>query len=197
MFRHLLGTYLREEMTLKIVGEADNGQKGLDLCRELKPDLVFLDLRLPVISGQDLAQVLLSEMPTVKIIAISGVYLREAIAELVKIGVHGYVSKQDDFKCIGEAVESVLAGRIYFSLPKNEIRTAAPPLFTHPKLRLLTNREVEVLRILCQGKTNKEIALELGLEAKTIEAHRARICRKLEVTHVAGLVKLALEAGLV
>ncbi len=200
-----LEALLAELPDVEIIGRATNGQDGLRYIRSLRPDLVLLDLDMPVVNGLVVANEVKAELPEVKIIVLSLHQEASIIQHLIKLGVDGYLMKNADKAEVFKAVQRVAAGEKYFStdvtIALTQSLKTAPTLSTHTadaeKLSLLSNREIEVLKAIAEGLTNKEIAGQLHISPRTADAHRANIMKKLEVGKVVGLVKFALRCGLV
>lgn len=198
MFLHFLSHYLQDCMGIQVVGLARNGREALTLCQELRPDLVIIDLRLPVMSGDALSAVLLKEYPALKVLIISAVYFPELMADLIRRGIHGFLTKHDGYQHLALALTAIFQNRTYFNFPEagNGQPEKLAPL-QHPLANLLSKREKEVLVEVCNGKSNKEIGEALGIEIKTVEAHRSRITKKLNISSPAQLALFASKLGLI
>ncbi len=198
MFLHFLCHYLQERLDLKVVGMARDGQQGLQMCQELRPDLAIIDLRLPVMSGDALVAVLLKDLPALKVLIISAVYLPELMADLIRQGIHGFLTKHDGYEHLEPALRAIFQNRTYFHFPEGSLgaQEKLAPL-QHPLANLLSKREKEVLVEVCKGKSNKEIGEALGIEIKTVEAHRSRLTKKLKISSPAQLALFASKLGLI
>jgi two-component system nitrate/nitrite response regulator NarL len=184
---------------LKIVGEAATGDEALCQTRELSPDVVLMDISMPGMNGLAVTEVLRKEAPRVKVLVVSVHSNKDYIFRVIQAGAHGYVSKEAPPEELLRAIESVHAGEPYFS---EEIARAALSEFVSSggkkePFSQLTSREREVLVAIAEGKSNKEIADRLGIGVRTIETHRERIMRRLNIHSVAGLTKYAIANGLV
>ncbi|MDX2108690.1 MAG: response regulator transcription factor [Verrucomicrobiota bacterium] len=197
LFLHLTSRYLTEYLGMQVVGQARDGKEGLKFCRKLKPDVALIDLRLPLLSGNDLARMLMKELPKIKLVIVSAVHEPEIVAELVKMKIPGYISKMDSHVNIADALTAVLSNQVYYSSMGKIAVPATPPIVNHPRLQELTPRERQVLFHVANGLTNKEISKHLEIQTKTVEAHRARLSRKLGVTSTVGLVVFAAKTGLI
>ncbi|HFA49018.1 MAG TPA: response regulator transcription factor [Bacteroidetes bacterium] len=189
----------------EVIGRATNGQDGLRYILSLQPDLVLLDLDMPIMNGMVVAKEAKEKMPQVKIIILSLHHEASIIQHLIKTGVDGYLLKNADKTEVLKAIETVAGGQKYFSSDvtlalTHQLKPTAP-LTKHTddsaKLSLLSEREIEVLKAIAEGLTNKEIAEQLFISPRTADAHRANIMKKLEVGKVVGLVKFAMRCGLV
>ena len=184
---------------LRLVGEAADGDEALRKARELQPDVVLMDISMPGMNGLMVTEMLRKELPQVKVLVVSVQRNKDAIFRVIQAGAHGYVSKEAPTEEVIRAIESVHGGEPYFS---EEIARAALYEFINSGGRKepfaqLTPREREVLVLIAEGKSNKEIADQLNIGVRTIETHRERIMRRLNIHSVAGLTKYAIANGLV
>ncbi len=180
-----------------VVGEGEGAIDGLDRAKALDPDVVVLDVSLADgANGLKVAERLLREVPAARILMLSVHDNPEYVLESVRVGAHGYLRKDTLPAELREAILTVADGRTRFDriLPGgNELRRSPLPA---DRLAGLTRREREVLVGVASGKTNREIATELGLSTRTVESYREALVRKLDIPTVAGLTKLALDLGL-
>lgn len=184
---------------LRLVGEAADGDEALRKAMELVPDVVLLDISMPRRNGLAVTQVLRKEAPKVKVLILSVHNNKEYIFRIIQAGAHGYVSKEASPEELLHAIECVYSGETFFS---PEIAQAAlSQLVTNggkaEPFSQLTSREREVLVLIAEGQSNKEIASRLGIGVRTIETHRERIMRRLDIHSVAGLTKFAIANGLI
>ena len=195
--RHVLET----EPGFTVVGEASNGAEALALAVELAPDVVVLDISMPGGSGLQTAAELRRRCPDTRILILSMHDNTEYVLESLRAGVHGYLLKDSAAAELGGAIRAVCQGESFFSPPvarqlgavvRGELGGRAGGA-----VATLTSREREVLIGVAGGRTNKEIAQELGISHRTVESHRESLMRKLDVYTVAGLTKIALEEGLI
>jgi DNA-binding NarL/FixJ family response regulator len=196
--RHVLS----ESTGFNIVAEADNGIQALALAQQQKPDIVLLDISMPSESGLDVAARLRQLAPGIRVLILSMHEQGEYVLEAVRAGALGYVLKDTRPAEPREAVRAVHEGGEYFS-PSVARRLSAAlrgeldQEKRRSKLDLLTARERDVLALVADGKTNKEIGAELDISPRTVETHRESIVRKLAIRSVAGLTRFAIETGLV
>jgi len=187
----------------EVVGEAQSGAEAISGAAQFQPDVVVLDISMPGGSGLHAVGEILERVDGVHVLMLSVHEDVEYVLESVRAGAHGYLRKDSTPAELREAIRAVHAGRTFFSpamaeqvaeaLSKGrEPRPAAPARATD----VLTAREREILVHIAQGKTNKEIGVELGISTRTVEAHRDSLMRKLGIRTVAGLTRLALEQGL-
>ncbi len=195
--RHVLET----EPGFTVVGEASNGAEALALAVELAPDVVVLDISMPGGSGLQTAAELRRRCPDTRILILSMHDNTEYVLESLRAGVHGYLLKDSAAAELGGAIRAVCQGESFFSPPvarqlgavvRGELGGQAGGA-----VATLTSRERQVLIGVAGGRTNKEIAQELGISHRTVESHRESLMRKLDVYTVAGLTKIALEEGLI
>jgi two-component system, NarL family, response regulator NreC len=184
---------------LRVVGEACDGDEALRKTRELKPDVVLMDISMPGTDGLKVTEIVRKELPAIKVLILSAHNNQQYIFRVIHAGAHGYVSKEAPPEDVLRAIESVHAGEPFFS---EDIARAALQEFIASGGRKepfseLTSREREVLVSIAEGQSNKEIANRLGIGVRTIETHRERIMRRLRIHSVAGLTKYAIANGLV
>ena len=190
---------LAKQERLKIVGEAADGDEAFQKALSLSPDVVLMDVSMPRRDGLAVTQALRKESPKIKVLILSVHNKREFIFRIIEAGAHGYVSKEASPEELLRAIESVVHGETFFS---PEVAQAALNQLVNnggkkETLAQLTNREREVLVLIAEGQSNKEIANRLGIGVRTIETHRERIMRRLNIHSVAGLTKFAIANGLV
>ena len=194
-----LWSCLSTKDNLKIVGEAVDGDDAIHKAKELLPDIVLMDLHMPKKDGLEVTDTLRKEAPQVKVLILSMQGTRDAVLRIIKAGARGYVLKDSPTDELVRAIESVQAGEAFFSPPVAQI--ALNQYVTESDkgdpLTKLSEREREVLGLIAEGKSNKEIAMLLGIGVRTTETHRERIMRKLDIHSVAGLTKFAISHGLV
>jgi len=193
-----LQSCLARQDRLKIVGEASDGDEALGKTRELGPDIVLMDIDLPRMNGLAVTELLRKEQPRVKVLVLSVHTNKEFIFRIIQAGAHGYISKGAPPDELVRAIESVCDGEAFFS---PEIARAALNQFVsnggkqEPFVQL-TTREREVLALIAEGRSNKEVASRLGIGVRTIETHRERIMRKLKIHTIAGLTRFAILNGI-
>ena len=189
---------LASKDNLKVVGEAANGNEAVKQVKELMPDIVLMDISMPEMDGLAVTEVLRKDAPQTKVLILSMQSNRDAVLRIIKAGARGYVLKDAPTEELVHAIETVYAGEAHFSGPVakialNQYVTDADE--TRPVAKL-SDREREVLALIAEGKSNKEIAMHLGIGVRTTETHRERIMRKLDIHSVAGLTKFAIANGI-
>jgi DNA-binding NarL/FixJ family response regulator len=182
---------------MEVVGEASNGREAVELAEGLKPDVVVLDVAMPVLNGIETARRISKALPRTRILALSmhkdSVYVRE----ILRAGARGYLLKESIEQDLVAAVRALAKGDAYLSPSVSEaVLTDYQKHVTDP-IDLLTSREREVLQMIAEGKTNKEIATVLNLSVYTVDAHRGRIMEKLNLHNVGELVRFAMRNGLI
>jgi two-component system response regulator NreC len=198
--RQGLRSLLEKESDIEVVGEAENGREAIDLVRKIAPDMVIMDITMPNLNGVDATKYIIRDFPQIKVIALSIHSNRAFVVDMLKAGASGYVLKECTFDELVEAIRTVIDGGVYLS-PKvagvvvsDYVQRAAKT--TESPLETLTEREREVLQLISEGKNTKQIALQLHVSPKTIEADRRKIMEKLDAYTIAELVKIAILGGL-
>jgi len=191
-----ISSCLAHHPNFDVVGEAGDGQAALNKARELAPDIALLDLDLPQMDGLAVTEVLRREQPNVKVLILSMHSNSEYVMRTLRSGARGYLLKGASPEELVQAIETVEAGETFFS---PEIARLALDQFVRaagekPPAEL-TTREREVVLQIADGLSNKEIASHLGVGVRTVETHRARIMRKLNIHSIAGLTKYAIAKG--
>jgi DNA-binding NarL/FixJ family response regulator len=198
--REGLCSLLEKEKDITVVGQAENGQTAVRLAQRLNPDVVVMDISMPDLNGMEAAQRICAESRRTKVIGLSMHSDRRFVTRMLKAGAAGYLLKDSAFGELAEAIRAVVAGRKYLSpsigegLIDDYIQHPDPS--AGPVFSALSAREREVLQLLAEGHSAKEIALRLHVSVKTVETHRRHIMEKLDVHSVAELTKLAVREGL-
>jgi DNA-binding NarL/FixJ family response regulator len=191
---------LDEDPGFDVVAEASDGRKALESIEETNPDVAILDISMPELSGLDVARQLREERPALKVLILSMHDESEYVMRAVHAGAAGYLLKDDAGPALlRQAVRAVHEGDSYFSPAVAARLTDAlrgGSSGSADPLERLTGRELEVLRLVAAGRSNKQIAAELGISRRTVESHRESMMRKIEIRTVAGLTRFALENGL-
>jgi DNA-binding NarL/FixJ family response regulator len=187
--------FLSLDPDIQVVGEAANGQEAVDMARELRPDVVLMDILMPVMDGLQATQAIRTEMPEVEILALTSVLEGASITGAVRAGATGYLLKDTDAEELHRAIRGAAEGRVQLAPEAaarlmREVRAPESP-------EELTDRETDVLKLLARGKANKQIASELFVEEKTVKAHVSSILRKLGVQSRTQAALHAVRVGLV
>jgi DNA-binding NarL/FixJ family response regulator len=180
-----------------IVGEASEGREAVRMVRELNPDVAVFDVSMPGLNGVDAARLALHEKPGLKVVLLTVHNGNEYVDEALKAGVSGYVLKKQATADLIRAIQEVSLGNIYLSPGISRAVMEAFRSGTQLASRTLTAREREVLQLIAEGRTTKEIGGVLGISVKTAETHRSRVMDKLEIRDTAGLVRYAIRVGLI
>jgi len=195
-----LRTLLETQGSMSVVAEAENGLKTIQLAGELQPHVIIMDISMPGVNGIDATRKITSDLPGTKVIALSMHADRHIIIGMLEAGASGYLLKDCAFEELVTAIQTVLSDHTYLSptiadiLVRNYVRK--PPGISEAAPSALTPREKELLQLLAEGKTAKQIATALGISIKTVETHRRNITQKLGTGSVADLIKYAIREGL-
>jgi DNA-binding NarL/FixJ family response regulator len=198
LFRQGLKQAVEGDSRFAVVGEADNGQKALQLILQLHPDVAVLDVNLPGLNGLEVAAALRAQKSKVSLVILTMLKDEQAFNRALNLGIHGYVLKENITDEILNCIAAVSRNEAYVSPSMSEFllrrRGRADTLASHkPGLDDLTVAEKRILKRVAAGKTTKEIAAELFISPRTVESHRANICEKLELTGANRLLQFALE----
>ena len=196
--REMLAEILRIDPSYKIVGETGDGQAACNLCLDLKPDVIVLDARLPGLSGVDILRRIAKQLKTTRVMVFSGYESPALVREMLEAGAHGFVEKTAGLTEFKKGLETVANGGTYFgpgvaALLRNVVANNSPTSGAD----LLTDREREILKLVAESHSTKEIAQKLGISVKTVDNHRTNLMRKLNLHDVASLTRYALEIGLI
>lgn len=200
IIREGLRSMLESQRDIEVIGEAENGHTALELVRELQPDIVITDVTMPRLNGMDATSQITRMFPQVKVIGLTGHTDNSFITGMFKAGASAYVLKQCLFDDLLEAIQVVSLGGTYLSpqitgtLVSNYIQVLTESSYS--QLGTLTDREREVLQLIAEGRSTKQIALDLHVSIKAIESNRRKIMEKLNRHSVAELVKCAIIGGL-
>jgi len=194
---------LESESDLEVVGEAKQGRQAVALALKLRPNIILMDMAMPRMNGLEATRQLVKAFPEAKVLILSAHsddgYVKNAIA----CGASGYLLKQTSALDVCRAIRQVHQGKKFFSpsvskrLNRLKPQATERQYRTHYKTKSLTSREMEVLQLIAEGKTNKETAVELGIGIKTVEKHREHLMKKLDIHDTAGLTRYAIGAGII
>lgn len=202
LIRRGLRTVLERTAGIEVVGEASDGREAVRLAQELKPNIIVMDIAMPYLNGIDATTQILGKNPEIKIIMLSMYSDESYLVRALSAGARGYLLKDSAETDLLQAVEALEAGRPFFS------PTIAKTLLEDYMLRLtqrnltdsydlLTDREKEILQLLAEGKSNKEVAQVLNLSPYTVETHRSHIMRKLNLHNTAEIVLYAVRKKII
>jgi DNA-binding NarL/FixJ family response regulator len=195
-----LKAILHNEEGIGVIAEAENGRNALRLINELRPDIVIMDIAMPDMNGLDATRRISSEYPDIKVLILSMHHDKRMVIEVLNAGAQGYLLKECASDELLRAIRTLLQGETYLSpkissivvkdLVKQQQGEIPSEIFS------LSSREREVLQLLAEGKSMKEIAFTLDVSIKTVEAFRKRLMDKLKVNSIAELTKIAIREGL-
>ena len=198
--REAVASLLNNEIGMRVVGEAQDGRLAVQLARELQPDVVVMDIAMPHLNGIEATRQIIRELPDTKVVMLSEQSDRRSVCEALRAGASGFVPKRCGFDELVTAIRNLAANHTYLS---SEITGVVVEGYIHhlpeqanSAYSVLTNREREVLQLIAEGMSTKNIAKELHLSAKTIEWHRSQLMKKVHLKSVAELVKYAITEGL-
>lgn len=202
LFRDGLKAMLNKRGDIDIVGEAEDGLEALKTLRNLQPDMVLLDLSMPKLSGISVLKEMKRELPDTRFLLLTIHESDQHVLEAFTAGANGYCIKDSSREELMLAIDSVLAGKTYISPGISDqvmegFLSSRKKLKTQTRWETVTQREREVLKLLAEGYTNKEIGDFLHISVKTVEKHRANLIGKLDLHNVAQLTAFAIENGLV
>lgn len=193
VIRKGLRSLLEERRGWKVVAEAANGREAVEKAARLRPDVVILDLSMPEMNGLDATPLIRRAVPHAQVLILTMHNTEELIEKTLKAGARGYVLKSDAERDLITALEAVLDNRTFFTPAISE---SAGEYARHgkglPVTQSLSPRERQIIQLLAEGKSNKEVAVSLGISVRTAENHRARIMRKLQLRTLSDLVRHAI-----
>ncbi len=196
-----LRSLLERQPDMEVVAEADNGRIALKLVEELSPDVVIMDIGMRELNGIDATRQIVKMSPGVKVLALSMYSDKRFIKGMLKAGASGYMLKDSAFKELIDAIRVIVENKIYISPSVANIITEdylkQSPESDGSTRSLLSSRELEVLQLLVEGMSTKQIASSLRLSIKTIESHRSRIMKKIDVNNIADLTRYAIREGII
>ena len=195
-----LRNLLEKQQDITVAGEAEDGREALQLARKLSPDVVIMDIAMPDLNGIEATRQILSEVQDVKIVALSMHSDKRYVSEMLKAGASAYLLKDCAFEELITAIRTIMKGKIYLSpgiagvVIEDYIKKGSKT--DSSVFSLLSDREREVLQLMAEGMTSKEIATHLYVSIKTVETHRTNIMTKLDIHSIAELTKYAIREGL-
>jgi len=201
--RQGLRALLVAEEDIDIVGEADNGRQAIQLVKKLLPDVVVMDIAMPVLNGLEATRQITRAVPNTKVLILSSYCDDEYVQQLTEAGAAGYLVKQTAANDLLKAIREANKGNAFFSPSiAKRLRDQCREAFVggQPVRRradYLTTREAEVLQLIAEGRANKQIAAELCISIKTVEKHRQQVMNKLGIHDVAGLTRHAIAKGII
>jgi len=200
VMRNGLASLIINEFHMQVVGQAETGRDAVALTEQLKPDIVLMDISMPDMNGIEATRLILERAPETKILALSMHADKRFITEMMNVGAVGYLLKHSAVDELERAIKEIMRGHVYITpavtgIVVQEFREAKQQ--QHPaESQTLSPREREVLQLIAEGKSSKEIAAVLNLSVKTTESHRNNIMSKLGLYSVAELTKYAIREGI-
>ncbi len=202
VMRSGLRALLERQPNLEVVGESENGRETVELAASLRPDVVVMDVGMPVLNGIEATQAIVTQCPTIAVVILSMHADESYVMRALKAGARGYLLKDSAAADLIGAIQAISQGKSFFS-PKVS-RILAEDYVRVLKQRgavdtydLLTSREREILQLLAEGKPNKEVATDLNISTYTVETHRSHILQKLNLHNSAELVLYAVRKGII
>jgi DNA-binding NarL/FixJ family response regulator len=197
--REMLVEILRLDPNYDLVGEAGDGQSAVQLILDAQPDLIVLDAKLPGLNGVDILRRVAKKLPKTRVLVFSGHENPVLVRDMLEAGAHGFVEKTAGLFEFKKGLETVAKGGTYFgpavaALMRNVV--ANPSAAANKAPDFLTDREREILQLVAESHSTREIAAKLGISAKTVDNHRTNLMRKLDLHDVASLTRYALEVGI-
>lgn len=198
--RQGLRSLLEKQPDMEVVAEAEEGRTAVRLVQELVPNVVIMDVSMPDLNGMEATRRIVAEFPNVKIIALSMHSDSLFVTEMLRSGASGYLLKDCAFEELERAIRTVMANKTYLSpsisgvVVDDYLHRLSKADFSNSEV--LSDREREVLQLVAEGKSTKQIALKLHISTKTVETHRRQIMNKLDIHTVAELTKYAIRKGL-
>lgn len=199
--REGLRSLIEKELGMEVVGEADNGRTTVKLAMDLKPDMIIMDVSMPDLNGIEATRQITHDLPDIKVLALSMHSDKRFVAGILKAGASGYLLKDCAFEEMAGAIRAVADGGTYLSpgvagaVIQDYVRRLSDS-DTPTVTSALTPREREVLQLLAEGNSTKEVASRLNVSIKTVETHRRQLMDKLDIHSIAALTKYAIREGL-
>ena len=201
--RQGLRSLLAAEEDIEIVGEAESGRQAVQMAKKLLPDVIVMDIAMPLLNGLEATRQITKELPSSKVLILSSYNDDEYVQQLTEAGAVGYLIKQSAANELLKAIRETQKGNAYFSpsISRRLLERYRQAFISGQPVRKtaehLTSREAEVLQLIAEGKANKQMAGELCISIKTVEKHRQQLMNKLNIHDVAGLTRYALAKGII
>lgn len=198
LVRKGLRTVLENQPGWKVCGEAVNGRQVVDLARRLRPDVIVLDITMPELNGLEATRQIHKALPNAEVLILTMHESGQLVSEVLAAGARGYILKADTSRLLISAIESLAQHKPFFTGKVSEVvldgylNPGAAGKGAHGILAVLTAREREIVQLLAEGGSNKDVAVALGISVKTVDAHRANVMHKLNLHSVTDLVRYAI-----
>jgi DNA-binding NarL/FixJ family response regulator len=199
LMRAGLSALVREMHDIEVVGEAGDGAEALRVLEEVRPDVALVDISMPRLNGLEVVERASKHHPPVRIIVLSMHAFEEYVHRALRAGAAGYLLKNSGKAEVEQAIRAVARGRTWLSpaISKTVVSALARGEKPHERFEMLSARQREILQLIAEGNSTKQIAEQLALSAKTVETHRTELMDRLGIHGVAGLVRYAIRVGLV
>ncbi|MFA5265535.1 MAG: response regulator transcription factor [Opitutaceae bacterium] len=201
--RQGLCSLLNADGHFTIVGEAQNGREAVEMAQSLRPDVILMDIAMPILNGLEATRQILAANPAAKVVILSAHSDDEYVDRMSKAGVAGFLEKQTSAESLTKAIQEVVKGGKFFSPSivrrqrDNQSKQRDRDGMLNSNHTRLTSRESEVLQLVAEGSANKQIAATLGISIKTVEKHRQHLMFKLNIHDTAGLTRYAISSGII
>jgi len=198
--RQGLSSLLRIDGHFQVVGEAHTGREAVTMAKALRPDVILMDIAMPVLNGLEATRQILADRPTARILILSAHSDDEYLERSANAGVAGFLEKQTSAEILTKAIREAAKGNVFFSPSiAKRLKREADKRTTSPgrASKQLSPRESEVLQLVAEGGTNKQVAAVLGISIKTVEKHRQSLMDKLQIHDTAGLTRFAISSGVI
>lgn len=200
IFRDGFKLMLSRNKHVELIGEAENGRELLHMARELQPDVIITDIKMPIMDGIEATRQIKADLPRIGIIGLSMFDEEEQIMEMLDAGASGYLLKNADKEEVQEAIRQVYMEKTYYckSTSKKLATLVARSRHAGPRQEKIdfNDREIEIIQLICEEFTNKEIADRLYMSVRTVEGYRQRLIERMQVKNTAGLVIYAIQHDL-
>jgi DNA-binding NarL/FixJ family response regulator len=203
IIRHGLRLLVEGDGDIEIVGEAKTGREAVQMNRDLRPEIIVMDIAMPLLNGVQATRQILKDFPETKVLILSAHSDPDYVEAVVKVGAKGYLVKQVSSEVLASAIRELQKGKTFFiaSIAKrlrDEYQKSPDGVGLQKKSAFeLTSREAELLQLIAEGHVNKQIASELGISIKTVEKHRQHLMEKLNLHDIASLTRFAIATGIV
>lgn len=201
LFRDGFSVMIRKQPDIDLIGEAADGEELLRLCQQLQPDVIITDIKMPRMDGIAFMHRVKKELPHTGVITLTQFEEEALIAEMLEAGAKGYLLKSANKEELVEAIKKVYEGKTHYCFQTRNkitqlISTNGFNPYRKPQKLVFNERETSIIRLICQGFTNREIAAQLFLSKRTIETHRENILHKMKVDSTAALIVYAMKNGI-
>jgi DNA-binding NarL/FixJ family response regulator len=194
---------LKHERDIEVVGEAETGRQAVQLIRKLRPDVVVMDIAMPLLNGLEATRQIRKDFPETRVLILSAHSDDAYVQQMTELGAAGFLLKQTSSHVLATAIREVSKGNTFFSpaiakrlhgRDRKSLNSGGP---LKKRINRLSSREVEVLQLIAEGQPNKQVAAELGVSFKTIDKHRQHLMAKLNIHDIAGLTRYAISEGII